>query len=266
MTDGTLDTTGAKPAVRLSRYLPDPPAVVWRAITEREQLKAWFPCDVVVEGGRWAVGAAITCSTRMSGSTASVTPLGSVRSPACTEAPMAMPSTSTSMPGGMLVASASSEIWTSCWSSSPSGATSPVTLIGTSTVTFSPRLTMIRSTCSTEPLIASRWTALGSASWLPPGRPSSRISTFAVRSASSTSCPGRLTCRGSVPWPYRTAGTRPARRSLRAGPLPNSVRGSAAMRTSGTVKLLNYTKVNPKESSREPAAPRPHRPRGRLRE
>ena len=59
MTDGTLDTTGAKPAVRLSRYLPDPPAVVWRAITEREQLKAWFPCDVVVEGGRWAVGATI---------------------------------------------------------------------------------------------------------------------------------------------------------------------------------------------------------------
>ena len=60
MTDGTLDTTGAKPAVRLSRYLPDPPAVVWRAITEREQLKAWFPCDVIVSGGEWAVGAAIT--------------------------------------------------------------------------------------------------------------------------------------------------------------------------------------------------------------
>src|SRR5215471_3368344 len=32
-----------------------------------------------------------------------------------------------------------------------------------------------------------------------------------------------------------TAGTRPARRVRRAGPLPNSVRGSAAMRTSGTV-------------------------------
>ena len=60
MTDGTLDTTGARPAVRLSRYLPDPPAVVWRAITEREQLKAWFPCDVIVSGGEWAVGAAIT--------------------------------------------------------------------------------------------------------------------------------------------------------------------------------------------------------------
>src|SRR5690349_15383864 len=31
------------------------------------------------------------------------------------------------------------------------------------------------------------------------------------------------------------AGTRPCRRVRRAGPLPNSVRGSAAMRTSGTV-------------------------------
>ena len=60
MTDASLDTTGPKPAVRLERHLPDPPAVVWQAITEREQLKAWFPCDVIIEGGRWEVGAAIT--------------------------------------------------------------------------------------------------------------------------------------------------------------------------------------------------------------
>jgi uncharacterized protein YndB with AHSA1/START domain len=60
MTDATLDVTGAKPAVRLERHLPDPPAVVWQAITERDQLKAWFPCDVIVEDGRWTVGAAIT--------------------------------------------------------------------------------------------------------------------------------------------------------------------------------------------------------------
>ena len=59
MTDATLDTTGPEPAVRLERYLPDPPPVVWQAITERGQLKAWFPCDVIVEGGRWEVGAAI---------------------------------------------------------------------------------------------------------------------------------------------------------------------------------------------------------------
>ena len=60
MTDATLDTTAVRPAVRLERYLPDPPPVVWQAITDRAQLKEWFPCDVIVEGGRWEVGAAIT--------------------------------------------------------------------------------------------------------------------------------------------------------------------------------------------------------------
>jgi uncharacterized protein YndB with AHSA1/START domain len=60
MTDATLDTSGSRPAVRLERYLPDPPPVVWQAITDRAQLKAWFPCDVIVEGGRWEVGAAIS--------------------------------------------------------------------------------------------------------------------------------------------------------------------------------------------------------------
>ena len=40
MTDASLDTTGSKPAVRLERHLPDPPAGVWQAITEREQHKA----------------------------------------------------------------------------------------------------------------------------------------------------------------------------------------------------------------------------------
>jgi uncharacterized protein YndB with AHSA1/START domain len=60
MTDATLLTDRARPAVRLERYLPDPPAVVWQALTEREQLRSWFPSDVIVSGGRWEVGAAIT--------------------------------------------------------------------------------------------------------------------------------------------------------------------------------------------------------------
>jgi uncharacterized protein YndB with AHSA1/START domain len=60
MTDATLLTDRARPAVRLERYLPDPPAVVWQALTEREQLRSWFPSDVIVSGGRWDVGAAIT--------------------------------------------------------------------------------------------------------------------------------------------------------------------------------------------------------------
>lgn len=60
MTNATLLTTGERPAVRLERLLPDPPSVVWQALTDRDQLRAWFPCDVVVEGGHWEVGAAIT--------------------------------------------------------------------------------------------------------------------------------------------------------------------------------------------------------------
>ena len=59
MTDATLLTDRAKPAVRLERHLPDPPAVVWRALTEREELRSWFPSDVIVDGGQWEVGAAL---------------------------------------------------------------------------------------------------------------------------------------------------------------------------------------------------------------
>ena len=59
MTDATLDPAGDKPAVRLERTLPDPPEVVWRAITDREELKRWFPCDVIVDGGTWTAGAKI---------------------------------------------------------------------------------------------------------------------------------------------------------------------------------------------------------------
>ncbi len=60
MTNATLLTEGALPAVRLERELPDPPEVVWRAITERDQLRSWFPCDVIVDGADWLPGAAIT--------------------------------------------------------------------------------------------------------------------------------------------------------------------------------------------------------------
>lgn len=60
MTNTTLLTDRARPAVRLERDLKDAPEVVWRAVTERDQLRSWFPCDVIVEGGEWVPGAAIT--------------------------------------------------------------------------------------------------------------------------------------------------------------------------------------------------------------
>ncbi|PXX66811.1 uncharacterized protein YndB with AHSA1/START domain [Nocardia tenerifensis] len=59
MSRAELWTEGERPAVRLERELADPPSVVWRAITEREQLRVWFPCDVEVVGGVWEVGAAL---------------------------------------------------------------------------------------------------------------------------------------------------------------------------------------------------------------
>lgn len=60
MRNATLLTDGARPAIRLERQLPDPPEIVWRALTERDQLRSWFPCDVIVEGGEWVPGATIT--------------------------------------------------------------------------------------------------------------------------------------------------------------------------------------------------------------
>ena len=50
VTDGTLQTGGGRPAVRLERVLADPPAVVWRALTEPAESAGWFPMRG--DGGR----------------------------------------------------------------------------------------------------------------------------------------------------------------------------------------------------------------------
>jgi uncharacterized protein YndB with AHSA1/START domain len=60
VTDATLSSGKGRPTVRLERLLVEPPTVVWQALTDREQLRSWFPCDVVVEGGVWKVGAGIS--------------------------------------------------------------------------------------------------------------------------------------------------------------------------------------------------------------
>jgi uncharacterized protein YndB with AHSA1/START domain len=58
MNTATLQTGPANPIVRLERELPDPPETVWMALTEPEQLKAWFPCTI--ETDEWRVGADLT--------------------------------------------------------------------------------------------------------------------------------------------------------------------------------------------------------------
>lgn len=62
MSEATLHLDGERPAVRLERVLAEPPSAVWPALTKRERLRAWFPCDVEVAGGEWRDGAAITFS------------------------------------------------------------------------------------------------------------------------------------------------------------------------------------------------------------
>lgn len=59
MSEATLVEDCDRVGVRIERNLPDPPAVVWRAITDRESLRSWFPCDVIVAGGEWISRAAI---------------------------------------------------------------------------------------------------------------------------------------------------------------------------------------------------------------
>ncbi len=60
MTEPVLKTEGDRPSIRLERRLTDPPAVVWRALTEPEKLDTWFPCQILVDGGTWRVGAVLS--------------------------------------------------------------------------------------------------------------------------------------------------------------------------------------------------------------
>ena len=57
MSNGTLETIDGKPTIRFTRRLDHPPERVWRALTEPDELKRWFPDTIVVE--RWAVGATL---------------------------------------------------------------------------------------------------------------------------------------------------------------------------------------------------------------
>src|SRR5579864_7222354 len=57
MTDAELVGGVRRPTVSVARVLAEPVDAVWRALTQPEELKRWFPCEVEVEGSRWAVGA-----------------------------------------------------------------------------------------------------------------------------------------------------------------------------------------------------------------
>jgi len=52
--DATFTRSGERFVLALDRRLPYPPEKVWRALTERELLTQWFPCEIE---GEWVVGA-----------------------------------------------------------------------------------------------------------------------------------------------------------------------------------------------------------------
>lgn len=58
MTEATLITTEDKPLLRFERFLPRPVEEVWRAVTEPDRLRTWFPTRIEVD--RWEVGASLT--------------------------------------------------------------------------------------------------------------------------------------------------------------------------------------------------------------
>jgi uncharacterized protein YndB with AHSA1/START domain len=46
--------------VSLERHLETTSAELWSDLTDRDRLRSWFPCDVIVEGGAWRVEATIS--------------------------------------------------------------------------------------------------------------------------------------------------------------------------------------------------------------
>ena len=57
MSPATLHTGPGRPSVRFERRLRQSPESVWRALTDREELKSWFPTDIVTE--EWKLGATL---------------------------------------------------------------------------------------------------------------------------------------------------------------------------------------------------------------
>ena len=63
--NGTLEQTPEGPRLRFTRRLGHPPEKVWRAITEPEHLKAWFPMPIVMD--RWEPGAPLRFDSEVVG-------------------------------------------------------------------------------------------------------------------------------------------------------------------------------------------------------
>jgi uncharacterized protein YndB with AHSA1/START domain len=58
MNHPTLLRTGTRPVLRFQRHLGRPVEVVWRAVTDPVEMRAWFPTRIEID--EWKVGATLT--------------------------------------------------------------------------------------------------------------------------------------------------------------------------------------------------------------
>ncbi|HLM18645.1 MAG TPA: SRPBCC domain-containing protein [Acidimicrobiia bacterium] len=58
MADATLLRAGDRPILRFERHLSKPVAVVWDAVTDPDEMRAWFPTRIEV--AEWKIGATLT--------------------------------------------------------------------------------------------------------------------------------------------------------------------------------------------------------------
>ena len=62
--NGTLEDLGGRWRLRFVRELDHPPDRVWRALTEAEHLRTWFPDEV---DGEWVPGGGLSFSSELGG-------------------------------------------------------------------------------------------------------------------------------------------------------------------------------------------------------
>jgi uncharacterized protein YndB with AHSA1/START domain len=58
MREATLISTDDKPILPFERFLPRPVEEVWHAVTDRTQMRAWFPTRIEIDA--WEAGATLT--------------------------------------------------------------------------------------------------------------------------------------------------------------------------------------------------------------
>jgi uncharacterized protein YndB with AHSA1/START domain len=57
MSEATLLTTGTRPVLRFERHLPLRVETVWRAVTDPDEMRVWFPTRIEID--EWKVGASM---------------------------------------------------------------------------------------------------------------------------------------------------------------------------------------------------------------